>query len=141
MKGTNVIVRGMVFLLAAVALLIIAGPVIAQEIEIGVSITPHHLSLNDGYIRFVRSQVSPLVPQGNPWAFSLAIEGEPDSAVSAIKVETHIALHDSMMVFFDCDEVRDMLAGETGDVTLTLNITLEDGTVLLSGSDTIIVTE
>ena len=141
MKGTNVIVRGMVFLLAAVALLIIAGPVIAQEIEIGVSITPHHLSLSDGYIRFVRSQVSPLVPQGNPWAFSLAIEGEPDSAVSAIKVETHIALHDSMMVFFDCDEVRDMLAGETmGEVNLILS-TFDAESNLYEGSDTIIVTD
>ena len=138
MKRTNVIVRGMIFLLAAVALLIIAGPVLAQGIEIGVSITPHHLSLSDGYVRFVRSQVSPQLPELNPGAFSLAIK-DSDESILAVKVETHIALHDSMMVFFYCDDVQDMLDEVMGEVALTLSVTI-DG-IVYEGIDTIIVAD
>ena len=133
MKEKNVVLRRVV--LAAVALLIVAGSVLAADIE--VNITPHHLSLTDGYTRFVRCNVSPIVEGVAPGDCSLAIDG---MSVLAIKVESHIELHDKTVVFFDCDEVRDMLAGKMGEVTLTLSLESADGTTI-SGTDSIIVTE
>ena len=158
MKGTNVIVRGMVFLLAVVALLMFAGPALADVTDIDVMITPHHMSLSEGETRFVRCYVrtAELAAEleGESVIYTLGVgcdvvedEGvvvgvECDDSVLSIQKLQHLQSDDDITaIWFDFPEVRDMLAGETGDVTLTLNITLEDGTVLLSGSDTIIVTE
>ena len=64
-----------------------------------------------------------------------------DYVLSLQKLQHLDSDDDITVIWFDFPEVRDMLDGNIGDVTLTLNITLEDGTVLLSGSDTIIVTK
>jgi hypothetical protein len=136
MKKRNVILRGVVP--AAVALLIFVGLVLAAE-PIEVSITPHHLSLTKGDVRFVRCNISSDYQVGNPYDCSLAIDGK---SISAVKVESHIEEHDTTVVFFYVDDVRGMLAGEMGEVTLTLSIDTEgDGVVDFVGSDTIIVVD
>jgi hypothetical protein len=136
MKESNVVLRGVVP--AAVSLLIFAGLVLAAVIEIDINITPQHLSLSKGYVRFVRCNISSEYQVGNPGACSLAIDGaEP---IGAVKVESHIEEHDTTVVFFFVDDVQKMLseAGAIGEVTLTLTINGED---TLIGSDTITVTE
>ena len=155
MRERNVILRGVV--LAVVALLIFAGSALADEI-IEVMIAPNHISLSEGKGRFVRCYVrtADLLDeiQGESVIYTLGVgcdvvedEGvlvgvECDDSVLSIQKLQHLDSDDDITaIWFNFPEVRDMLAGETGDVTLTLNITLEDGTVLLSGSDTIIVTE
>ena len=154
MRERNVILRGVV--LAVVALLIFAGSALAVEI-IEVMITPHHMSLSEGETRFVRCYVHTdelAELEGEYVIYTLGVgcdvvidEGvvvgdECDDSVLSIQKLQHLHSDDDIKtIWFDLPEVRDMLAGKTGDVTLTLNITLEDGTVLLSGSDTIIVTE
>ena len=155
MRERNVILRGVV--LAVVALLIFAGSALADEI-IEVMIAPHHISLSEGKTRFVRCYVrtADLLDeiQGESVIYTLGVgcddveDGgvlvgvECDDSVLSIQKLQHLDSDDDITaIWFNFPEVRDMLAGETGDVTLTLNITLEDGTVLLSGSDTIIVTE
>jgi hypothetical protein len=146
MKKRNVILRGVV-LLAAVALLIFSGSALADEI-IEVMIAPHHISLSEGKTRFVRCYVrtADLLAEieGESVIYTLGVgcDVECDDYVLSIQKLQHLDSDDDITaIWFDLPEVRDMLAGKTGDVTLTLNITLEDGTVLLSGSDTIIVTE
>jgi hypothetical protein len=75
----------------------------------------------------------------DPEACSLAIDGA--DAILSVKVESHIEEHDTTVVFFFVDDVRDMLsdAGAMGDVYLTLTITRDAGDLI--GIDTITVTE
>lgn len=140
------ILRG---LLTAITLLIFSGPALADGI-IEVMIAPNHISLSEGKGRFVRCYVrtADLLAEieGVSVIYTLGVgcdEGvECDDSVLSLQKLQHLDSDDDItVIWFDLPEVRDMLAGKTGDVTLTLNITLEDGTVLLSGSDTIIVTE
>ena len=136
-------------ILAVVALQIFAGSAIADEIiDIDVMITPHHMSLSGGETRFLRcyTPTAELAAgvEGEYVIYTLGVgcDVECDDSVLSIQKLQHLDSDDDITaIWFDLPEVRDMLAGKTGDVTLTLNITLEDGTVLLSGSDTIIVTE
>jgi hypothetical protein len=142
MRERNVILRGVV--LAVVALLIFAGSALADEIiDIEVMITPHHMSLSEGETRFVRCYVrtADLAEiEGESVIYTLGVGWSDDPVFSIQKLQHLDSDDDITAIWFDLPEVRVMLAGKTGDVTLTLNITLEDGTVL-SGSDTIIVTE
>ena len=145
MREINVILRGVV--LAVVALLTFAGSALAVDI-IDVLITPHHISLSEGRSRFVRCYVHTIDFEGESVVYTLGVGcnviGEDcDDSVDSIRKLQHLHPDDDIMViWFDLPEVRDMLAGygETGDVTLTLNITPDAGPVL-SGSDTILVTE
>ena len=145
MRERNVILRGVV--LAVVALLIFAGSALADEI-IEVMIAPNHISLSEGKGRFVRCYVrtADLLDeiQGESVIYTLGVGCDVecyDYVLSLQKLQHLDSDDDITVIWFDFPEVRDMLDGNIGDVTLTLNITLEDGTVLLSGSDTIIVTE
>lgn len=133
MKERNVILRGGI--LAAVALLVFSAAVFATTIPITVTITPEHLSLRDDNKPWVRCYVSG-VSVDEVSADTCVLEGQ----IVAVKVRVYDL--DSIVVFFDRDEVRAMLseAGAKGDVELTLSIALEDGTVLV-GSDTIKVTK
>lgn len=135
MKERNVILRGVVPVV--VALLIFVGLVLAAETEIEVSITPHHLSLSNSYVRFVRCNVSSEYDGITQYNSSLSVDGK---SIGAVKVESHIEEHDTTVVFFFVDDVQKMLseAGAIGEVTLTLTINGED---TLIGSDTITVTE
>jgi hypothetical protein len=144
MKERNVILRGVVPVV--VALLIFVGLVLAAE-EIDVNITPHHLSLTKGEARFVRCYVNATelaaelaeLEEGESVIYTLGVGG--DFVLSLQKLQHLDDDDDIQTIWFDVEDVRVMLAGKTGDVTLTLNIMLEDGTVLLSGSDTITVTD
>jgi hypothetical protein len=140
MKERNVILRGVVPV--AVALLIFVGLVLAAETEIEVSITPHHLSLSNSYVRFVRCNVSSEYDGITQYNSSLSVDGK---SIGAVKVESHIEEHDTTVVFFDVDGfngVREMLDGKLGEVTLTLSIDTDgDEVVDLEGTDTIIVVE
>ena len=157
MSERKATLRGVI--LAVVALLMFAGSALADEIiDIDVMITPHHMSLSGGETRFLRcyTPTAELAAEveGEYVIYTLGVgcddvedEGvlvgvECDDSVLSIQKLQHLNSDDDITaIWFDFPEVRDMLAGEIGDVTLTLNITLEDGTVLLSGSDTIIVTD
>jgi hypothetical protein len=136
MKERNVILRGVVPVV--VALLIFVGLVLAAE-EIDVNITPNHLSLSKGYVRFVRCNISTEYQVANPGACSLAVEGA--DPITAVKVESHIEEHDTTVVFFYVDDVQDMLsdASAMGDVDLTLTIARDVGDLI--GIDTITVTD
>ncbi len=132
MKEKRIILRRGV--LAGIVLLIFAGLVLAATIET-MTITPRHLSLSDDNKPWVRCYVSG-VSADEVSADACVLEGQ----IVAVKVRVYDL--DSIVVFFDRDEVRAMLseAGVKGEVTLTLSITLENGTVLVR-SGTIKVTK
>ena len=134
MKERNIVLRGVV--LAAVALMIFAGSVIAADID--VTMTPNHLSLSIGEVRFVRCNVSSEYWVGSNGG-SLSVDGA--DAILPVKVESHIEEHETTVVFFFVDDVRVMLseAGAMGDTEFTLTISRDDGDLI--GIDTITVTE
>ena len=143
MKKRNVILRGAV----AVALLIFVGLVLAEGEEpdpIEVMITPQHMSLSKGEVRFVRCYVNAAELaglEGEYVIYTLGVVGCLAPVESLQKLQ-HLDYDDDIKtIWFDLPEVRDMLDGKTGEVELTLNITLEDGTVLLYGSDMIVVVD
>ena len=130
----NAVLRGVI--LAAVAVLVLTGPVLAADIE--VTMTPNHLSLSIGEVRFVRCNVSSEYWVGSTGG-SLSVDGA--DAIWPVKVESHIEEHDTTVVFFFVDDVQDMLseAGAMGEVYLTLTVARDAGDLI--GIDTITVTE
>ena len=136
MKKRNVILRGAV----AVALLIFVGLVLAGDL-IEVKMTPQHMSLSKGEVRFVRCYVNIAeLPElaGELVIYTLGVGGD---SVDSIQKLQHLHSDDNIMtIWFDLPEVRDMLAGTTpGEVDLTLTITVGEDTFV--GSDTIVVVD
>ena len=129
MRKNSGLVKGLV-------LVLLAGLIVSEAVlAMTVTIRPGKIRLSDEGPERVWLACYALVPE----AINPAAIGEEDvlleDELNPVKVK-FCSDTEQLVILFAMDEVKELLAGQSGEVELTVTIELEDGTVL-SASDTV----